>query len=259
MVTGAITELWRYPVKSLQGEPLSATALTDVIPGDRGWGVVDSDTGYLMSAKRHPALLSGRARLDGERCVITLPDGSEITADDSRVHAVLSDWLGQPVRLATPEAHHTAMIEIELDEGLDEEGELPVSEFATQPGWFYDSTSSLHIISTGTLDHVSAEVGPDAGAVTRFRPNIVVELASPFEEERWVGEVIRLGSATARVKKPTDRCVVITRAQPAFAASRDTLRFLARANDRNAGISAQPREAGTVAVGDAIEVARSHR
>lgn len=108
---------------------------------------------------------------------------------------------------------------------------------------------------TGTLAHVEANVGPGAGAVARFRPNIVVDTDSPHIEEHWVDQVLSLGTARAWVKKPTDRCVLITRALPGQEPGRGALRFLAKDNDRNAGISAQPRQAGTVRVGDVIDVA----
>ena len=254
MVAAAVSQLWRYPVKSLGGERLQSTEITDVIPGDRAWGLFDTETGHLLSAKTVPALLHGSARLDGDVCVITTPAG-ETDSTDSDIHDLLSSWLGRPVELRTAGGETTSTIAIEWDEGQDDPPEeLPVFEFPTQPGWFYDSTSSLHIIGTATLAHVEANVGEGAGAVERFRPNLVVETDEPHVEERWVDQILQIGSATAWVKKPTDRCVLITRALPGQQAGRGALRFLAKDNDRNAGISAQPRQAGRVSVGDVIDI-----
>ncbi len=252
MVALPIVELWRYPVKSLQGERLDTMTFDEVIPGDRGWGIVDHETGHLMSAKRYPLLLWGSAHIDDGVCVIALPDGTVTNNRAPDVNDVLSSWLDRRVTLTTPRPDTAMAIDIEWDEGDDEPGELEVFDFPTQPGRFHDSSSALHIISTATLAHLETAVGTGAGDVRRFRPNIVVEADDPFIEETWVDQTLEVGSGTAWVKKPTDRCVVITREQATFPASRDALKYLARTNDRNAGVSAQPRRAGTVAVGDAI-------
>ena len=48
-----VLELWRYPVKSMQGERLTETSIgvTGVI-GDRGWALVDNETGLALTARR---------------------------------------------------------------------------------------------------------------------------------------------------------------------------------------------------------------
>jgi uncharacterized protein YcbX len=263
--TGIIDQLWRYPVKSLQGEQLTSVEITDVIPGDRAWGVIDAATGQLLSAKRAPELLGGSARLDGDRAILSIPSrnggaSSEIASDDPGVHRALSAWLDRDVRLERPTPGRAATIAIDWDDGTGDEpsaGQLPVFEFATQPGWFYDSTSSLHLISTATLRHLERTVGPGSGDVRRYRPNIVVDLdgdldQSAFVEDGWVEMDIRIGSAAAWVKKRTDRCIVITRAQPGLDRSRDALVWLAHNQDRNAGISAQPNRPGRAKIGDPI-------
>ncbi|MBP9067156.1 MAG: MOSC N-terminal beta barrel domain-containing protein, partial [Candidatus Microthrix sp.] len=41
-----IAELWRYPIKSLGGERLEASEVTELgLVGDRGWGIEDVATG----------------------------------------------------------------------------------------------------------------------------------------------------------------------------------------------------------------------
>src|SRR5439155_12378535 len=84
-----VAALWRYPVKSMLGEELTASDVDERgLIGDRGYAIIDAETGKIASAK-HPGkwnvLLHMRARYDDEPIVgepvppvvITLPDGSE--------------------------------------------------------------------------------------------------------------------------------------------------------------------------------------
>src|SRR6476646_3344555 len=92
-----VAELWRYPVKSLQGERLESAELTpEGIAGDRRYAIYDIGTGFGLTGRRHPELLFGSARLVDSGVEITLPDGS-IAVDDSE----LSAWLGRPVALVS--------------------------------------------------------------------------------------------------------------------------------------------------------------
>ena len=50
---GRVTAVRWYPVKSMQGEDLTGSLFTERgIPGDRHWGVADTATGVVLSAKR---------------------------------------------------------------------------------------------------------------------------------------------------------------------------------------------------------------
>src|SRR5690349_4633799 len=98
-----IASVWRYPVKSMQGERLSSAFLTKRgIPGDRGWAVFDEERQGVTNAKRLPVLRTARPRyleepVAGEASPpieIALPDGSV-----ARTGAALSAWLGRAVTL----------------------------------------------------------------------------------------------------------------------------------------------------------------
>lgn len=96
-----LVELWRYPVKSMQGERLESAELTRKgIPGDRRWALrgtaVKPIVGPNASAKQYGRLLEASARLvDGEP-VITLPKGE----------VELSSWLGADFVLHDEEGAH---------------------------------------------------------------------------------------------------------------------------------------------------------
>jgi len=58
-----IAELWRYPVKSMGGEPLEEARLSeDGIAGDRALAVLDA-SGRILTARTHPRLLRHRGSM----------------------------------------------------------------------------------------------------------------------------------------------------------------------------------------------------
>lgn len=100
----AVAEVWRHPVKSLQGQRLDGGLLgPGGLRGDRGWAVVDARSGAPLTARREHRLYAAAARWDADELVITLPDGAELRPGPERDHR-LSAWLGYPVHLrAAPE------------------------------------------------------------------------------------------------------------------------------------------------------------
>src|SRR5919201_6152601 len=88
---GSVVSLWRYPVKSMMGEELNATEVTEHgLLGDRAYALRDSTTGKIVSAKnprKWPNLFDFRAAFvdpphSGSAIPvvrITLPDGTIMT------------------------------------------------------------------------------------------------------------------------------------------------------------------------------------
>src|SRR5947209_4279228 len=97
-----ISEVWRYPVKSMQGERRDGAVMTTTgMAGDRAYAVIDKADGKVASAKnprKWRALLRCRAALMDEPVTgasappvrISLPDGTVVTSDDPDVDDVLS-------------------------------------------------------------------------------------------------------------------------------------------------------------------------
>ena len=63
---GVVASLWRYPVKSMQGEELNSVDITDRgVLGDRALALVEQAGGKIVSAKnprRWPRMFEFRAR-----------------------------------------------------------------------------------------------------------------------------------------------------------------------------------------------------
>jgi uncharacterized protein len=166
---GRISALWRYPVKSLQGEPIgTATVGRSGIVGDRGWGVRDITTGAVLSAKREPRLLLAGAATGGEGVTVTVPGHAPAVGAD--VEGLLSTWLGRPVHL------HAA-----------------AGEFA-----FVDE-AHLHLLAAEELTSWDAR---------RFRPNVVVSGVASLddligERLRLGSVVVEVDKRTKRCAMPT--------------------------------------------------------
>ncbi len=135
-----VTDLFRYPVKSMQG--LSEAALdlvADGFEGDRRWALIDGATGRLMSAKRWSALLMASA--DDE--AITLPDGERVPLGAPDADKALSAWLGREVHLAEATADTEVSYEMTFEPPNDE---AEYVEIPTTPGSFLDLTAA-HLAS----------------------------------------------------------------------------------------------------------------
>jgi uncharacterized protein YcbX len=61
-----VAQLWRYPVKSMQGERLPAVEIqVDGVYGDRRWGVRDERTRRMLTGRREARLLEAAAETRG--------------------------------------------------------------------------------------------------------------------------------------------------------------------------------------------------
>ena len=243
-----------YPVKSMQGEDLTGSSFaTRGMPGDRHWGVADTATGVVLSAKREPRLLEALVKGAEGEVVITLPNGSLTGSGDPNVDAALSEWLGHGVRLVTADHDERATYEIGGD--FENDNHPVVHQWQGPQGTFHDSRP-VHLLSTATLATIRAEHPEGRFDIARFRPNLIIEVdGEGFVEERWVGATITIGTARFEVVKPTSRCVMTTRPQVGLPRDLDILKTINRLNDGNLGVLAHVVSEGRASVGDAIELA----
>ncbi|MER3452828.1 MAG: sulfurase [Chloroflexota bacterium] len=230
-----IREIWRFPVKSLQGEQLDVAEVgPDGIAGDRRLAVFDLDTGFGLTARREPRLLAAAATWQAGRVSIRLPDGA--TAEDD---AALSAWLGRRVTLRRADEPGPRRYE----NPADPENEADWITWNGPRGPFHDAAQNrVSLVSTGSL-------GP--WEVRRFRANLVLDGAG---DEHLVGSRVRVGTAVLEVTKPIPRCVMVTRAQPGgIARDLEVLRTINRTRGGTLGVGALVVEPGVVRVGDPVE------
>ena len=226
-MTASVATLWRYPVKSMLGEPCDVVEIdARGVRGDRRFAVRAAD-GKFGSGKnsRRFRLIEGLftfgARLAGEWPEITFPDGRCLRGDDPAIDSTLSAVLGMPVTLAR---------------------EAEISHFDASP---------IHLVGSRSLDWLRSRLPESRVDERRFRPNIT--LITDQSELSWVGRTLQIGnSVKLRVTAPTGRCVMTTSAQTDLPFDPKILRCIAQEADEDFGVYAEVLQPGRVARGDPV-------
>jgi uncharacterized protein YcbX len=269
MADGTVLSLWRYPVKSMQGEELNASHVNDRgMLGDRAFALVDAETGKVVSAK-HPRkwaeMFIFRAAFTAPPepgrplppVAVTLPDGSVISSTDARLAEIVSAVLGRRVMLAAAGAPQPTLEEYWPDMAELDHQDI-VTDEAMPAGTFFD-LAGVHVLTTNTIDRLRELYPRGRFEVRRFRPNIVVQGtddAAEFTENKWLGRQMRIGDdVVLEVTGPCPRCVMTTLPQGDLPRDREILRTAARYNDVNVGIYAEVRQTGMVRRGDLVALA----
>lgn len=247
-VVGRVGQLWRYPVKSMQGEQVERL---DLAPGgaagDRMLAVVDPAAGKVLSGKRWADLMMAAARLDSEGVVVTLPDGREHRAGDPSIHIALSAWLDHEVRLEAPPVE--GVFPMEMHTGMSDES-TPIFDWPGPEGTWLD-LADVHWLTTASL-RAAATLHPEGQwDVRRFRPTALIDAdGDDFIEDAW--SAVELGTVRTDVLMPTPRCTMPSRAQPGLARDTKIGTTLRDRHDNNLGVYASVTEAGSVTVGDTV-------
>ncbi|MEZ5502472.1 MAG: MOSC N-terminal beta barrel domain-containing protein [Halioglobus sp.] len=250
MKLGSLRQIWRYPVKSMGGEVMNSVLVKPRgLAGDRCWALVDNEAQEIVSAKRWPELLNFMASLcAGDQLAesgydaavpdveITCPSGHILRGRDPGTGLSLSALLEKSVSLlplAPPQNtdHYRARRSRTIDTVVSELGLVPgasspdpasrpddvmaaLGEFVTPPGTYVDAYP-VHLLTTNSLDYLTAEGGIDA-VVQRFRPNLMIEPVTRWPrpcENDWVGCRVQLGQVIIRIHSRTVRCSMPARQQ----------------------------------------------
>lgn len=244
---GTVKELWRFPLKSMRGEKVSSAYVSvEGMLGDRAYALLDVELDKLVSGKslrRFPNIFSYRARLVEEpvpggklpAVEIDMPGGRLISSADENVDTILSESLGQNVRL--------------IREG--EHKDLP-----------YHDAEPISLLTESTLDRFRELDGKGDFDVRRFRMNIIIESDQPgFIENDWVGSALAVGDKLkVDVIRPNVRCVMTTLPQDELPHDRELFRAILKHNGLEiegrpqpcAGVYAHVTAPGVVAVGQDV-------
>jgi uncharacterized protein YcbX len=266
---GAVVSLWRYPVKSMMGEEVYATDVTQTgLLGDRAYGLIDTSDGKVATAKnprKWPEMFYFRAALTyvpqaGSKMPpvrITLPDGTLVVSDQADVNQVLSSALRREVKLSTLASRAAGTSEEywpDMD-GLDHRN--TVTDFGLPEGTFFDC-AFVHLLTTATIDRLRGLYPEGRFEVRRFRPNIVVNTADGekgFVENEWIGRTLAIGdSVRLSVTGPCPRCVMTTLPQGDLPRDTGILRTAVQHNQGGVGVYASVLQGGQIRRGDSVSL-----
>ena len=230
---GSVAELWRYPVKSLQGQRCESVKVTTRgLAGDREYALVHAD-GRLASGKttrrfrQVDGLLDLQAALDEEgELAIGFPDGQHHAAGALGLTRALRNSFGADVALR---------------------GETDRAHFDDGP---------VHLLTSASLAWLAKRLPAVDIEARRFRPNIVLDVPGEgLVEQQWPGAVLHLGaSVRLRITTATSRCRMVTLPQPGLAAGQPVLQRLVAEAGGDFGVYAEVLTTGELRCGDEVRL-----
>lgn len=263
-----VTALYSYPVKGCyRVEHRQAQVEPWGLAGDRRFMVVTRD-GRMITQREEPALVRVRPRYEDEKLVLSAKDRPDLTVVgeagqliDTNVHRTAikaslvgesaDEWLSavleRPVRLVF----------------LDDPRRRPVGRGASEPDDRVSLADAYPVLlaNAASLDAVNDWLAEAQSLewplpMMRFRPNIVIGDALAWEEDGFVGHLVRIGAVTFRATTVSARCVVTTTDQETGMRGHEPLRTLSRYRNVDQqllfAVNMIPDEVGTVRVGDDV-------
>jgi len=213
-----VQELWRYPVKSMRGEPLAAAEVRlDGVVGDRLVHAREQN-GRVVTARYRPGLLglAGTLGADGEPLVDDEP------------------W-ATPETLAKVRALTSPDVELARFQGADR-------------GQRHD-VLPLTVLTDG----MARAVGVDH---RRFRPNLLIGGVDELEETTWPGAHLVIGDVVIGVRKRRSRCVMTTYDPDTLEQDPSVLLRVVRSFEGSVALDCWVASPGRIAVGDPVTVRR---
>lgn len=233
-VIGRVAALWRFPVKSMAGEPMEAAEL--------GWAGIRGDRQYAFL--RHGSLSRFPWFTGRDANGMLLYRAAYRDPADPKL---------SPIDVTTPEGETLPIDAEELRERLGEEGGMAVD--LVRSGRSFFDAMPVSIVTTATHRELDVACGA-AIDPRRFRINVVID--SDGRESDWAERMLAFGDADAGpqmiVHYPIDRCVMVTIDPDTATRAPAVLKTVVRDFGNRIGIYASPARIGTIRVGDEVRL-----
>ncbi len=199
----SVADICRYPVKGLNAESLERVVLApgQGLPHDRRFAIAHGSTQFQRDApkwlpKTSFFMLMRDEKLAQLRACFD-PEQSKLTIERA----------GKPVVSADPTDLVGRTLIAEFFSGFLAGSARGAPKLLEAEGHMFSDTpekyvSIINLASVRDLERVVRRpVHP-----LRFRGNIYIDGAPPWEEFAWVGASIKLGDVALKVEAPTERC-----------------------------------------------------
>lgn len=245
--------------------PVKGTALTHPvraeltptgIPGNRRFFLVD-EAGALVSADTLGQLVQVAAAYEREteRLRVTFPDGAVVEGPASGLdERVVVDFYGRAVD-ATGVAGP-------FSEAFSDYTGRPLRLLRSEREGEGSDVHHVSLVSRASVAALAAGAG-HAGDLDarRFRMDLELDGAEPYEEDTWDGRRVRLGDAVVRLHGQIPRCVLTTFDPDTGSKDFETLKEIARQRARIEGdgglpfgMYAEVEVPGIVTLGDPVSI-----
>ncbi|MGW1680174.1 MOSC domain-containing protein [Saccharopolyspora sp. NPDC002376] len=235
MARGTVSELTRWPVKSLRGEPVQAARFDDRgMVGDRAYALRDerpTRAGNVLTVRQNPGMLGwgatyGDATDPTEPPQLRAPDGATWTWQDPKLSDALADSLGIPLSLRAADGQQ-------------------------------DRGPTVLVTFEASRTELGEELGTEVD-LRRFRTNLHIDADLPaFTEEQWeAGATITAGEVELEVTGdnagPCIRCAVPSWDAEGRERWRDLQTHLIGRHDNKFGVIMRVTKPGEIRLGDPV-------
>ncbi len=247
-----VAALWRHPIKSHGREALDTVTLAEgqAMPWDRHWAVTHERSKFNAAAPewvhcRNFMIGAGTPGLAG---IWTQFD------DGTGVMHLRHDDLGE-VTFDPENAEDVARF-VAWVRPLCPPGKFQANGIAKVPqrGMTDTDYASVSIMTHASHAAVAAHLGKPL-ELERWRGNIWLEGAAPWEEFSWIDKDLQIGDTVLRVLEPIGRCKHTMANPKTGLRDMDTLAALREGwNHQNFGVYAKVIKGGKVQLNDTVEV-----
>ena len=286
-----VQQIFCYPVKSCRGSSLLESQVQkEGLVSDRRFIIISSDN-VMVTQRTHPKLALVEALVSGDSLVLNAPGHEKLEVPVKESSDVFQVGLHPVSRAAAGETPPREMVAASLLpdaahqwitqylEGTEQRqfrvAVMPQQHIRHVTRKQYDHTVGFADImpilmgNLKTLDDINHRAKAQFD-IRRFRPNLVVNGNTPFEEHTW--KRVKIGNHIYRVVKNCTRCVMTTvnleKGEKGKGPQENPLPHLLAAWKENLsklpkntyfGVYLIPEsESGNVVVGDAVEVLERH-